>query len=586
MFQQHYFIPKHSGTLSDTLLAFGVAETLGALVQQQTGNNRVSLQDTGSCFVVDTGMPIDPAWVETSSFFEQVRFLSGTKFPIPADLPMLAVRNVDEEWDRFKAFLDQRDQLRVAGSRGDELEMAVEDLAPVPDWGVVTYLTDYRMQAQGIHNGLVEQWRRSGEHFWQLNLRTILALFESITTDWDEIAADWKNATKAANLPDTVTASQLFNPHMGKGQNRAKANGLSMGNEKSFWLVEYLKVVGLWTATAPSKISNADLRKTYVLAPASIQVSFHDRVMKEFRQQLRNDSAIKQDVRAVLLYAETLLKYAAEEDAIDLFGGGPLSNLVAGMDVATYQLLSRNSYTMMNLSFLGLPDWMPSIRSADDAWEYKAILQEHGEHIRSIDEATSEGYALLKSYRDFVSGQDFDAFFDFAAAYSSYLISQIDRSHFYVKPFNETNLRRLFEMSKPELSAILQNEGFRNIAAAIRSSTVLPLYLGRKVSRFDVRYGLGQDLKRRSQYPDDFIQALSDFMQSYNDETMRVHERTKGQARRKLITTGDIEGVVGLIDVYGSKTVCNLLVAFGYARDPKEKTEEEAVASAGEQESV
>jgi hypothetical protein len=27
-----------------------------------------------------------------------------------------------------------------------------------------------------------------------------------------------------------------------------------------------------------------------------------------------------------------------------------------------------------------------------------------------------------------------------------------------------------------------------------------------------------------------------------------------------------------LIDTYGAETICNLLIAFGYARDPKEPT--------------
>ena len=63
-------------------------------------------------------------------------------------------------------------------------------------------------------------------------------------------------------------------------------------------------------------------------------------------------------------------------------------------------------------------------------------------------------------------------------------------------------------------------------------------------------------------------------MQEYNDETMRVHERTKGAARRKLITTGDIEAVVRLIDQYDAKTISSLLVAYGYARDPRARDEE------------
>ena len=129
-------------------------------------------------------------------------------------------------------------------------------------------------------------------------------------------------------------------------------------------------------------------------------------------------------------------------------------------------------------------------------------------------------------------------------------------------------------MATPTLTPIVEDEGFRNVAYAIRMSTLVPVYVGRSKSRFDIRYGLGQNLMRQAQYPDNFVEALAEFMQSYNDETMRVHERTKGAARRKLITTQDIEAVVKLVDTYGSKTVCNLLVAFGYARDPRERTEE------------
>ena len=135
-------------------------------------------------------------------------------------------------------------------------------------------------------------------------------------------------------------------------------------------------------------------------------------------------------------------------------------------------------------------------------------------------------------------------------------------------------------MIDPALSPILESDGVRNVADAIRRSTLIPLYLGRE-SRFDVRYGLGQELMRKAQYKDDFIQVLAEFMQSYNDESMRVYERTKGQNRRKLITTHDIEAIVELVDTYSAKTVCNLLVAYGYARDPREKSDE-TVAAASE----
>ncbi|MBW1928094.1 MAG: hypothetical protein JRJ13_02945 [Deltaproteobacteria bacterium] len=68
---------------------------------------------------------------------------------------------------------------------------------------------------------------------------------------------------------------------------------------------------------------------------------------------------------------------------------------------------------------------------------------------------------------------------------------------------------------------------------------------------------------------------MSDFLYDYNRETMQVYERYKGNppVHRAQVTTEDIEQVVSLVDEYGSQTVANLLVAFGYAREPHEAEE-------------
>lgn len=577
---QYFYMPKSTGTLTDTLVAFGLAGVLGEFFKNVPVSTTVTLEDNGGYYIVDTGTPIRDEWIDKAQVFETIPFVTASRFPQPVDLPMLRTKDVDATWDRFKTYVERQKELRAEKVTGAELEQATADWKPESDWTVVTYLGDYRMQAQGIHNDLVERWLRSGEKFTPLNIRSLLALFANPLTNQETIAADWKTATKETAFSDSVTASQLFNPAMGKGQNRSKANKLAMDNEKSFWLLEYLKAVGLWMACAPTATTNANLRKTYVLAPQSLELNYHQRVFARFRERMWNEGAVKQDIVAVLLYTEVLLEQSIENDNLDIFDDGGISNVAKGMNVATYQLLSANSYTTMNLSFLGLPDWMPSIQSSFDAEEYIAILREHRERIRAIDEDRSEGYALLQLYRDFASGNYLEAFFEFLTDYSSYLINAIDKGNFFIRPFSETNLRRLLTMTNPALSEILEDEGFRNVAYAIRMSTLVPLYVGRSVSRFDVRYGLGQELKRHAQYADEFVQALGDFMQNYNDETMRVHERTKGAARRKMITTHDIESVVRLIDRFGSKTVCNLLVAFGYARDPRERSEDEAALTA------
>lgn len=578
---QQLFVPKDTGTLSDALLAFGLARVTADVAQQMTGRNDVVLEDVGSWYVIDAGVEIEDSWLDAVRPFEQAPFISSPKQPVPDNLKgAILTRDIDREWEQFREYQAKRKQLVDAKTSGAEMEQLLADAKPQPDWTVVTYLGDYRMQAQAIHNNLVVQWRRCEQPLLRLNLRTIFEMFAAPVVDREAIIKQWKKATKGADLMESTTASQMFNPHMGKGQNRAKANGLAMSNEKSFWLLEYLKVIGLWTAAAPRNATNADLRKTYILAPRRLRLAAHNEIFARFRDRLWNSSSIKLDITSALLYTTVALEYSVETEDLGLFGGGSVQNLVSGMEVASYVLLSQNSYTMMNLASLGIPDWAPKITSFDQVERFKQIVEEHLERIQPIDEEKSEGAALLQKYRDFVAGGQLRAFFDFAAGYSSYLISAIERSNFYVKPFTETNLRRLLEMKKPQLTPILENQGFRNVADAIRRSTVIPQYIGRKTSPFDVRYGLGQDLKRKSQYADDFIRALSDFMHSYNEENARVYERTKGKSRRKAITTEDIADVVALVDEYGPQTICNLLVAFGYARDPKAKEEEVAESSA------
>ena len=129
----------------------------------------------------------------------------------------------------------------------------------------------------------------------------------------------------------------------------------------------------------------------------------------------------------------------------------------------------------------------------------------------------------------------------------------------------------MMRTNKP-LSPILQSEGFKNIARAIRLSTITLQYLGRKKSPYDIRYGLAQEFQRKAVNNHEFAKALGAFVQSFNAENARIAERAASAWRRKDVTTTDLEQVTQLIDDYGAETVCYLLVAYGYARDPKEET--------------
>ena len=81
-------------------------------------------------------------------------------------------------------------------------------------------------------------------------------------------------------------------------------------------------------------------------------------------------------------------------------------------------------------------------------------------------------------------------------------------------------------------------------------------------------------MARKANYPEEFIAALSDFLHKYNAENAQIMEKRQGPYRRS-IQTGDIDDIVALVDEYGAPLVCNLLVAYGYARSPRQTSPDE-----------
>ena len=142
--------------------------------------------------------------------------------------------------------------------------------------------------------------------------------------------------------------------------------------------------------------------------------------------------------------------------------------------------------------------------------------------------------------------------------------------------------------NQANLREILDSPGFINIARAIRESTVRVQYWKNKKNdkRYTVRYGLGRDLVRQSQYPTDFVAALSEFILNYNAENAQVLERYPEerypQYKNKYrwdVQTRDMDEIVELIDEHGSNLVAKLLVAYGYASEYRAMTEKEEAAA-------
>lgn len=591
MYQDTYYVPKATGTYADVLMAYGLATILDRLAGHAMGEfrkPRIEIVDDGPYYAIRLSEPVREEWLTDDLFFRSpAPFLTNQKITADDVPPDTTVRDVDATWNQVRAYQESRSALWGEGVRGTDLEQQLRDQEPPADWTIVAFLGDWRMQALGIYNRIVAQWA-SRRELTAAHLRALLRMFSSPLSQEDHLD-DWLKTIKQVDkgFKRAETASQLLNPHQGKGLNEPKANAVRMDNIKDRpWPEEFLKAVGLWACVAPRRVVDTEDWKVYVLAPRRLGLRAHREVMEQFARYLwnerrRDETSLKADATSVLLFVRAWLDYvqAADEDDLD-FDQDPAAaapeRVVAGFHVAQFKLLSRNAYTMVNQSFLHLPQWTGTPNSRADVLSLKQVINEHLDVVRSIDEGHSDGFDLLQRYRDFVAGDNWDAFFDFCAGYSHYALQQLTTRRF-VPTFSPSGLRRLIMATRKDLSPIVENEGFRNLAYAIRHSTIIPQ--SRKAnnqdSLYEVRYGLGAELKRKSLVRDEFVAALMEFAQSYNQENVQKLE-SRGQQMRRDLRTSDIEEVVRLIDQYGSELVASLLIAYGYAREPREQAGVEA----------
>ena len=603
MFQKEYFVPKTSNTYADTLLANGLAVVFGQMWRQITPEvvePNIELEDRGAYYLIRLPGAFQKDWIPKISFFAPLPFVKRGDTPIPEGFTW--VRDFVEEREHYFQFQKQ------VGSEDD-----VDP--PRPDYRTLEFLAgkmqvtayDSRHKTYQSYNKAALRWWRLRESFSQ-TLRMILALFSTPldeATDLEKIVREWQKRVSPDLDTRRLTASAALNPMRGQGQNHPKANYLNTRkNLADYWIFEYLKAVGLWEAAMPQLIrppkkspSDKDWKKTdwkvYVVAPKHLSMPVSHSVVNSLRRLLGSETSIKMDVICLLYFVRAWLQYTETEvkrnPSLDIPSMSP-SKFVAGLHVVQFKMLSRQSYTMVNQSFLRIPSWCGRLRSRQDINALQQVIDEHIQIVREIDETHSDGYDLLRNYRNFVAGENWEAFFDFAAAYAHEIMRRYNQGENWVPTFSTTHLRRLFMSSKKPLSAILENQGFQNMAYAIRHSTIIPQYWKGEskrgntsaISLYEVRYGLGAELKRKATVRDEFVVALMDFAHSYNQENSQVLEnlsqaeleRNRKFLRKNLGTT-DVDEVIRLVDdeQYGAELVANLLVAYGYAREPREKQE-------------
>jgi hypothetical protein len=570
-------LPKKTGAYADALAAVGLERLLDFL-----GAGRARIKDRGGYYELTFKKPVnlealDYAAVHGDPGYRYVKLKENS----PAPLNHLDYPAGRERWQSYK------DLKKSLGDHPtDEQREQLRQAEPDSRWHL--YQNVNVLQGFGPYNKLHEEITNSDVDGFSATLHAKLA---SLAAGQDA------GRVKGVFKPGALTLAQAFSPHLGKGVSEPKtalpktppkdpskisskvaAKNLKTG-EVMDWFDEYLKFLGLEQA-ANARAVGPKLKdmKMFVMVPGDITASNLSVLSRKFFQLRLPWSSTQIDVQGALGLAEGLVEQLARGD-LEEFGKTP-REYVSGLQTAYFKSLG-SAKSLANTGFVRLPDWFHV--TEENANEWLEILDEHRRVLRLLDEERNEQAELLFLYRDFLSATNVQTLLEFLAAYASHLIrvgAKADSPAKWrrnIRTFTTKNLRRLLVRSgkDPEemkFKEIVDDPGFRAVAGAIRRATVTEQYYksqGKQV--FEIEYGLFQDFKRKARFSDQFIAALSEFVNRYHTQDARLYERKKGKPQRRWwpLAVGELDRVMELVDRHGSETVAMLLIAYGSARDPR-----------------
>lgn len=572
MYQQDYYIIKESGTYSNALEAVGLATILSEVV----GERAVQVLDEGLYFRIHLNKPTTGDMVNNTDYFQSIPYIKVKSDTTKKGLAIV----IDYEKEKQKKGNFSKFAQELHKQQPANMIQQIENYEPKPhpDYDIFSgieqleALKGYRKSVMNVFNN---------KDCFPIFLKELLYLYSKIEDMSEQSINRLQELEKKKELKTgkKINSLQLFNPHQGKGVNEPKANRLKNKNLSAFWVREWLKMVGSYKAMTIKniKISNRSWdTKIYVLCPRNVDFSQLLRLHVAFKPKLRGLSAVKLDITSLLIFCMIFIENIPEYHKKKKLFSTLINprHFISGFYTAYFKNLGQNK-AVSNLSFLQLPTFI-EINSYNDGQVWIQILQEHQRIIGTLrEDATGSCIQMLHNYRQFLVSSDFEYFFEFLVGYSVYLMQELAKEHYYAKPFSLKLMEVMLMKSCKDFLPILQNKGFKSVATAIRKSTISLQYTPKEQRQYEVKYGIAQDLKRKSAYKNELVEYLAEFITFYNAENARMKEkRGKNFIPRSNVKQQDIEDVVKLIDDCGSNIVGRLLAAYGYAFDRKEKIEE------------
>ena len=527
-------VMKKTGTYADGLHAIGLAHLLRELTGAEWG-----IQDCGDRFeVASSSVDANAAWREPEPGFLYVW-----------DSKREQTRPSWEVFD-YRREVEKRDLAKVTPRRRMRAQLEAADVA-LPD------PPSPRLQLAAALSSMRKGWKSDRVLYQWLQADRARALSwarkKLLNSDSAVVDPLWSN-------------SQVLNPITGKGIHNAKSQFLAPNAFNAVLLdpfEEWLKLRALWVATLAYR-DDGDYKFMTVM-PGDIRIADLNKIVDDLRR-LNLWGGVKLDIQAVLRCAELLIQHSdVLGGSIELRGRRP-NQIIHGIRQAHFKSLGTAS-ALMNEALLGLPGWF-NIKTPADAELFISMvdgfigsISAPGGCLGALDARKSDEGTSLQVFRNWLNTGERDEFLEFSARFAVHVLAKKAAGD-WVLPMTVGLLDNLFDRGYG-MNDVVNNEGFRSVARAIRNSTIYSEKVGGPV-KLDTRFGLAQAWKQklRAGKPELIMAAVAEFVQAYNWEVQR------GGISIHKVSTEDLDQLLNLMNG-DHQTIAMLLLAYGYAVQPK-----------------
>lgn len=554
-------VKKGSGTYSDTIEAFGLANLLNE-IQNRIELNRPKLwiEDKGLFYELTSKPEIKLEQIQKLSYFPLFRYVTRDTsetfdenfFDYPKQDALKKERRslIQKAYQEYTG-KEKAEQLRQRLTEIDRIYSEEKFIDPHLD-----------VYSQVTTNNNFEVFKKLYNNFY-LNKSSFQILISYIL-DYYTIDQPIQSIKNFQSFNEKVTALQIYNPNSGKGQNRPKASGSGTKGIDSTWISETMKISGALTNMLCQLVKVGSSYDMKIIVPdfKKAEYNLQQQIVLSFKKNIKGNTPLKVDVLNLLILNKQLIENTKE------YKGFKARNILTGLH-STYQKDLGQNKAVVNISELQTPDFI-EFNSDDEAKDWVDLLKEQINIIGSIEELGDATQGLI-AYRTFLTSSHFQSWARFIFWYAEHIMSNFSRKK-YALPFKVTSFNKFFKnmtMNEFKISEIISNEGFKKVAYAIRKSTVTLQYTPKDQRKFEIRYGLAQTLQNKSKSASDLAGFIGEFIATFNAETARYAEKN-GTALRANIRENELSLFYGLLDKYPSKVVGALLASYGFALTEKE----------------